>query len=74
MSKAAAMTTADVLALPAAVDVVTAGRALGLSRGTAYALARRGQFPIPLLRLGAQYRVRRADILRTLGIDEPTPA
>lgn len=64
------METHEVRALPAAVDLLTAGRAFGLSRTTAYALAKRGDFPVPLLRLGAQYRARRADILRALGIAE----
>lgn len=58
----------DVRALPVAVDLVTAGKALGLSRTTAYSLAKRGDFPVPLLRLGAQYRARRADLLALLGI------
>lgn len=65
------MTVDDLLALPVAVDLLTAGRALGLSRTTTYDLARRGEFPVPLLRLGAQYRARRADLLALLGIDQP---
>lgn len=64
----------DLLALPAAVDVVTAGRALGISRTTAYDLAKRGEFPVPLLRLGVQYRARRVDLLELLGVEQPTPA
>lgn len=68
------MSAADLLALPAAVDLVTAGRALGLSRTTTYDLAKRGAFPVELLRLGAQYRARRADLLTLLGIEQPTLA
>lgn len=64
------MKTTEVRALPAAVDLQTAARAFGLSRTTAYAMARRGEFPVPLLRLGSQYRATRADILRALGISE----
>ncbi|MDT0382410.1 helix-turn-helix domain-containing protein [Streptomyces sp. DSM 42041] len=64
----------DLLALPAAVDVVTAGRALGISRTTAYDLAKRGEFPVPLLRLGVQYRARRVDLLELLGVEQPAPA
>lgn len=67
-----ALAAAEVLALPAAVDLVTAGRACGISRTTSYELARRGEFPIPLLRLGTQYRARRADLLALLGIEQPT--
>ncbi|MGI5512760.1 helix-turn-helix domain-containing protein [Streptomyces sp. CA-106131] len=65
------MSNTEVLALPAAVDLVTAGRALSLGRTTAYELARRGEFPVPTLRLGNQYRVRRADLLDLLGITAP---
>ncbi|MGC5007442.1 integrase [Streptomyces sp. DT203] len=69
-----ALTTAEVLALPAAVDLVTAGRALSLGRTVTYDLARRGEFPVPLLRLGAQYRARRSDLLDLLGIEQPATA
>ncbi|MFE7387242.1 helix-turn-helix domain-containing protein [Streptomyces sp. NPDC057582] len=68
------MSNAEILALPVAVDLVTAGRALSLGRTTAYELARRGEFPVPLLRLGAQYRARRADLLDLLGIEQPAAA
>lgn len=68
------MQTAEILALPAVVDVVTAGRALSLGRTTAYDLARRGMFPVPLLRLGHQYRARRSDLLDLLGIEQPASA
>lgn len=69
-----ALTTAEVLALPAAVGLATAGRALGIGRTLAYDLARRGEFPVPLLRLGNAYRVRRADLLAVLNIENPTTA
>jgi predicted DNA-binding transcriptional regulator AlpA len=69
-----ALTVPQILALPAAVDLVTAGSALGLSRTTSYDLAKRGEFPVPLLRLGAQYRARRSDLLNLLGIEPPTLA
>jgi hypothetical protein len=49
-------------------DVVTAGQILGLSRNTAYRLARLGQFPVPVLRAGAQYRVTVAGLLAALHI------
>ncbi|MFD5218059.1 helix-turn-helix domain-containing protein [Streptomyces tendae] len=69
-----ALTTAEVLALPAAVGLATAGRALGIGRTLAYDLARRGEFPVPLLRLGIAYRVRRADLLAVLGIEPSATA
>ncbi|WP_129663850.1 hypothetical protein [Phytoactinopolyspora endophytica] len=33
-------------------------------------LARNGEFPVPLLRIGASYRARRSDILDALAIDD----
>jgi len=63
------MTLAELLALPLTVDVSTAARALGLSRSTGYALARRGEFPCRVLRVGSSYRVPTAELLRILGIN-----
>jgi hypothetical protein len=60
------MTIAEVLELPAAVDIATAGRAFGLSRGKSFELARAGKFPCPVLTLGNQYRVTKAGILKAL--------
>lgn len=63
-----ALTRDDLLALPAVVDLVTAGRALSLGRSKAYELAQRGEFPVRLLRLGNAYRVPTADLLALLGV------
>lgn len=63
----------EVLALPVSVDLVTAARCFGISRTKAHELARAGEFPCPVLRLGVQYRVTRADLFRVLGI-ETAPA
>jgi hypothetical protein len=67
------MSTAELLNLPAAVDLVTAGRAFGIGRSKAYELAKAGAFPCPVLRLGERYRVTRADLLRTLGLNPDAP-
>jgi hypothetical protein len=67
----AGMSRRELLALPAAVDLVTAGRALGLGRTKSHELARAGEFPVRVLRLGRAYRVATADVLALLGI-EPT--
>jgi hypothetical protein len=68
------MTRAELLALPAAVPLwPTAARAVNIGRTKAHELARAGEFPVPVLRLGASYRVRTADLLVFLGI-EPAPA
>jgi hypothetical protein len=69
-----ALSAIELQALPTAVDIVTAGRAFGLGRTKAHELARAGQFPVPVLRLGNSYRVTRAALLRALGespADEP---
>ena len=51
---AAAPRLGELLALPAAVPLwPTAARALGIGRTKAHQLARAGQFPVPVLRLGA---------------------
>lgn len=67
-SRTAPMTAAELRKLPAAVDLPTAARALNLGRTTAYAMAKQEKFPVPLLRVGAQYRARRADLLSLLGV------
>jgi excisionase family DNA binding protein len=59
----------ELLALPASIDLVTAARALGIGRTTAYQLARAGELPVPVLRLGVRYRVPTAALLQILGID-----
>jgi excisionase family DNA binding protein len=68
------MTRAELLALPAVIDVTTAARALGLGRSTAYDLARRGEFPCRVLHIGSSYRVPTSDLLRVLGIEPDQPA
>ena len=76
------LTRSQLLALPAAIDVETAGRAFGIGRTTAYALAKSGTFPCKVLRAGKAYRVITQDLLRVLGIatedgagsSHPTPS
>ncbi len=62
------LTRAELLALPAAVDLETAGRALGLKRSTTYALAKRDELPVRTLRLGRALRVVTAELLEVLGV------
>lgn len=66
-----ALTAAEVLALPAVVDVPTAGRCLGIGRNKAYELAATGEWPVRVLRLGNALRVPTASILEALGMQEP---
>jgi hypothetical protein len=62
-----ALSATELRALPTAVDIVTAGRAFGLGRTKSHQLARAGEFPVPVLRLGNSYRVTRAALLQALG-------
>ncbi|MEV1062551.1 hypothetical protein [Streptomyces sp. NPDC050263] len=66
--QAKGMTRAELLALPAAVDLDTGNRALGLGRSKGYELAKRGQYPCKVLRLGKAYRVVTSDLLNLLGL------
>ncbi|MFD9905891.1 integrase [Streptomyces sp. NPDC059063] len=63
-----ALTRDELLALPAVVDLPTAGRALGLGRTKTYELAQRDEFPVRLLRLGSAYRVATAELLDLLRV------
>jgi helix-turn-helix protein len=63
------MTPAEISTLPAVVDLVTAGRVLGLGRTKAYELARAGEFPCRVLRVGKSYLVPTAGLLALLGLN-----
>lgn len=67
MKTQSGMTRDALMALPVSVDIVIAGRALGVGRTLAYDMAKRGEFPVRVLKLGNRYRVARADLLRYLG-------
>jgi hypothetical protein len=60
-------TVERIRALGATTDLRTAAAIFGLSANTAYDLARRGGFPVELIRVGAQYRVSVPAILTILG-------
>ncbi|MGW7098377.1 hypothetical protein [Streptomyces sp. NPDC054838] len=62
------MSREEVLALPAAIDLDTSNRALGLGRSKGYELAKRGEYPCKVLRLGKAYRVVTADLVNLLGL------
>ncbi|MGI5327127.1 helix-turn-helix domain-containing protein [Actinomadura nitritigenes] len=63
------MSQDELLALPTTISVETAARAIGLGRTRAYQLARRGEFPCRVIRIGASYRVVTGDLRRLLGIE-----
>ncbi|MFJ3636205.1 hypothetical protein ACQKM2_10565 [Streptomyces sp. NPDC004126] len=62
------MSREEVLALPVAIDLDTSNRALGLGRSKGYELAKRGEYPCKVLRLGKAYRVVTADLVNLLGL------
>lgn len=66
--RAKGMSREELLDLPAAVDLETGNRALRLGRSKGYELAKRGQYPCKVLRLGNAYRVVTADLLALLGL------
>ncbi|MFV0135319.1 hypothetical protein ACLGIH_19215 [Streptomyces sp. HMX87] len=68
VEQARGMTREELLALPVAVDLDTGNRALGLGRSKGYELAKRGEYPCKVLRLGKAYRVVTADLLNLLGL------
>jgi hypothetical protein len=68
------MTEAELLALPPAVDLATAGRAFGIGRTKAFELARAGEFPVKVLKVGHKYRVPRTAILAALDVTPPVAA
>lgn len=63
------MTSEELRALPVAVPLVEAGRALCMGRTKSHELARAGEFPCRVLRLGSAYIVPKAELLRLLGIE-----
>ena len=62
------MSLAELMALPVAFNLDTANRVLLLGRTKGFDLAKRGQYPCRVLRVGSAYRVTRADLFRTLGM------
>jgi predicted DNA-binding transcriptional regulator AlpA len=64
------MSRDELLALPATTSIESAARALGMGRTRAYELAKRGQFPCKVIRIGVSYRVVTADLHRLLGVEK----
>ena len=60
----------EIDALGATTDLLTAASILGIGRTTAYTLVAAGEFPVPVVRVGARrYRVAVARLRALLGID-----
>lgn len=60
------MSLAEVRRLGATCDVATAGRALGVSRASAYQSISEGTFPVAVVRVNRRLRVLTADLVRVL--------
>lgn len=59
----------EVIALGVRTDIPTAGEIIaGLCRDEAYRMAQRGEFPVPVVKVGHRYVVPVTPILRLLGI------
>jgi hypothetical protein len=67
------ITIGQLRAMPATVDLMTAASALGLGRTKAYELAKHGQFPCRVIRIGDTYRIPTAGLLDLLGISHTEP-
>ena len=70
------MSLEELLGLPVTMDLPAAGRAFGLGRTKAHEMARAGEFPCRVMRIGRFYRVRKADLMHELGLTvtgEPVP-
>jgi excisionase family DNA binding protein len=61
------LTLGDLQTLPPTIDLMTAARVLGIGRSKAYQLARDGEFPVRIIRIGDLYRVSTAELVRLLG-------
>lgn len=77
------LSVTEALALPVMFDIwPTVGQACGIGRTTTYQLARDDALPIPIVRVGRQFRAKRTDLLAFLGLKEsdgagsshPTPS
>ncbi|MFC1434261.1 hypothetical protein ACEZDB_26840 [Streptacidiphilus sp. N1-3] len=62
------MTRRELLELPASIPLDTGNRALGIGRSHGYDLAKQGEYPCKVLRLGNAWRVITADLLRVLAV------
>lgn len=71
MSTTAALSPAEILALPAMPTAQQAFDALNIGSTAGYQLIKDGEFPIEVLRLGRNFRVRRADLLAVVGLADP---
>lgn len=67
------MTDDELRRLPALLTVPHAGRVLGVGRTVAYQLVRRGEWPTPVIRVGAKIWIPRSPLLEFVGVSTPEP-
>jgi hypothetical protein len=65
------MTEEELAALPVAVPLVEAGRALCMGRTKSQELVRRDEFPCRVVSCGGRYVVPKPELLRLLGFPVP---
>lgn len=73
MTSVTPWTLENIRNLPPVLDLAEAARLLRIGRTSAYAMAKCGQFPVPVLRAGKLYRVPTAGLLELLGLAVPPP-
>ncbi len=66
---AKAWTEQEVRALGLTTDVEVAGEILGIGRTKAYEMAKNGEFPVKVLRIGRRYKVSVPALLKLLSAD-----
>lgn len=66
-------TPEEVRALGTRTDIPTAGAVLGLNRAESYRMVARGDFPLPVVRLGRRSIVPVSALLALLRLDSPGP-
>ena len=65
------ITTADILADDRPlIPIVWAASALNLGENTVYGMRKRNDFPLPIVKVGRRYLVRRVDLLAFLGLHD----
>ena len=64
-----AWTEQAVRALGMTTDVEIAGEILGIGRTKAYEMAKNGNFPVKILRIGRRYKVSVPALLKLLDVD-----
>lgn len=67
--KVARSVTTELLNAGPTVDLPLANRGLGISKAHGYGLARSGNYPVRILKLGGSYRVVTSELLALLGIE-----